>query len=136
MLILAVEFFVNDDKFRDGYIKRNKKWVFTIKPSLEDNLKYLSVCQLKMLVDQWIKNGFFLLGENLVMWGHLSSALAIVLANFPELRALSAMTAETSLCMNKRDPDSIGGLRITNDGLILVAVNKYWAHKTLLRPLY
>ena len=99
-----------------GYIKRNKKWVFTIKPSLEDNLKYLSVCQLKMLVDQWIKNGFFLLGENLVMWGHLSSALAIMLANFPELRALSAMTAETSLCMNKRD--SIGGLRITNDGLI------------------
>ena len=82
-----------------------------------------------MLVDQWIKNGFFLLGENLVMWGHLSSALAIMLANFPELRALSAMTAETSLCMNKRD--SIGGLRITNDGLILVAVNKYWADKTL-----
>ena len=103
-----------------GYIKRNQKWVFTIKPSLEDNLTYLSVCQLKMrmLVDQWIKNCFFLLGENLVMWGHRSrsSALAIMLANFPELRALSVMTAETSLCMNKRD--SIGGLRITNDGLI------------------
>ena len=72
------------------------------------------------------------------MWGHLSGALAIMLANFQEFRALSAMTAETSLCMIHNKRDSIGGLRITNDGLILVAViiNKYWADKTLLRPLY
>ena len=137
-LIPAVDFFVNDDKFRDGFWvhKRNKKWVFSKKPSLEDI--YNSVQQLKMLVDHEIKNGFFLLGENLVMrqkkgisiGGHLSSALAIMLANYAEHRALSAMTADTSLCANKWD--SIGGLRITDDGLILVAVNKYWADKNIV----
>ena len=37
------------------------------KPSLEDNFEHLSVQQLKMLVDHEIKNGFFLLGEELVM---------------------------------------------------------------------
>ena len=128
------------DKFRDGFWvhKRNKKWVFSKKPSLEDNFEHLSVQQLKMLVDHEIKNGFFLLGENLVMrqkkgisiGGHLSSALAIMLANYAEHRALSAMTADTSLRANKWD--SIGGLRITDDGLILVAVNKYWADKNIV----
>ena len=50
-----------------------------------------------------------------------------MLANYAEHRTLAAMTADTSLCANKWD--SIGGLRITDEGLILVAVNKYWADK-------
>ena len=62
-LIPAVDFFVNDDKFRDGFWvhKRNKKWVFSKKPSLEDNFEHvhLSVQQLKMLVAHEIKICFF-----------------------------------------------------------------------------
>ena len=86
-------------------------------------------------------NCVFLLGEKLILrqrkgiaiGGHLSSALAIMLANYAEHMSLSAMVNYT--VMGLKCNDIIGGLRITDDGLIFVAVNRKWRQATKLAAM-
>ena len=130
----AIDFFVEDRKFENGFWvhKKNKKWIFTVKPQLEECFHYISVAQLKMLIDHEIQNGFFLLGKQLVLkqlkgisiGGHLSSALAILLANYAEHMALTVISGYPQMYISGMHV--IGGLRITDDGLLLVTVNKLW----------
>ena len=130
----AIDFFVEDRQFENGFWvhKKNNKWFFTVKPQLEECFHYISVSQLKMLIDHEKQNGFFLLGKHLVLkqlkaisiGGHLSSALAILLANYAEHMALTVISGYLKLYISGMHV--IGGLRITDDGLLLVALNKLW----------
>ena len=56
--------------------------------------------------------------------GHISSALTILLANYAEHMAMSAMMEKRF--MNVQGSDMLGGLRITDDSLGLTAVDKRW----------
>ena len=89
-----------------------------------ENFLFISVQQLKELIMHEKDNCFFLLGERLVLrqrkgiaiGGHLSSALAIMLANYAEHMSLCALMSHK--VMDVSSYDMIGGLRITDDGLL------------------
>ena len=118
--------------------KKEWKYVFLKEPKIRDNFLYISVEQLKMLILHEKDNCVFLLGEKLILrqkkgiaiGGHMSSALAIMLANYAEHMSLSAMVNYS--VMGLKCNEIIGGLRITDDGLIFVAVNRKWRQATKL----
>ena len=130
----AVRFFIDNEKFRNGFWvhKKNKKWVMSSKPKIDGNFDHLSVEQVKKLIIHEKENCFFLLGENMVMrqrkgiaiGGYISSALAILLANYAEHMAMSTMMEKRF--MNVQGSDLLGGLRITDDGLVLITVDRRW----------
>ena len=130
----GVQFFLNDETFSNGFWvhKKHKKYVILQKPKIMENFLFISVQQLKELIMHEKDNCFFLLGERLVLrqrkgiaiGGHLSSALAIMLANYAEHMSLCALMSHK--VMDVSSYDMIGGLRITDDGLLFVVVNKQW----------
>ena len=91
----AMQFFITDNKeVASGFWvhKKNKKLVFVKEPDMVKNFMFISTSQLCLLIEFEMKNCFFLLGRKSVLkqikglsiGGHLSSALAIMLANYAE----------------------------------------------------
>ena len=121
--------------------KKEQKYVFLKEPKIQDNFLYISVEQLKMLILHEKDNCVFLLGEKLILrqkkgiaiGGHMSSALAIMLANYAEHMSLNAMVNYS--VMGLKCNEIIGGLRITDDGLIFIVVNRKWRHAAKLAAM-
>ena len=94
-----------------------------------------------MLILHEKDNCVFLLGEKLILrqkkgiaiGGHMSSVLAIMLANYAEHMSLSAMVNYT--VMSLKCNMIIGGLRITDDGLLFIVVNRKWTHTAKLAAM-
>ena len=94
-----------------------------------------------MLILHEKDNCVFLLGEKLILrqkkgiaiGGHMSSALAIMLANYAEHMSLNAMVNYS--VMGLKCNEIIGGLRITDDGLIFIVVNRKWRHAAKLAAM-
>ena len=105
------------------------KLVFVRKPALHQNFFFLSAQQLVDLVTFDVRNCVFKLGKFCIMkqlkglsiGGHLSSALAIMLANYAEHRSLTSPSS--NIIYSPLGSCVIDGLRITDDGLIIVALD-------------
>ena len=91
---------------------------------------FISVVQLCLLIEFEMNNCFFLLGKTglfrqikgLSIGGHLSSALAIMLANYAEHMSLTFPS--NSVILSQEGSPLIDGIRITDDGLILVVIKE------------
>ena len=124
----AIKFFVTEnDLIKLGKLwvhKRSKSTVLLVPPDIESAFYCITIEQIVSIIMYEFKNGWFLLGESLIarqkaglsIGGHLSSAEAIMLANFAEHKALSS-----SLYQHKffyRGIRVIDGVRATDDALI------------------
>ena len=132
MVQKSLDFFLlQNQSIREGFWvhKKNMKKVFTVKPHLQENFFFLSKHQLFQLVLFEMKNCFFKIGKHMVMkqlkglsiGGFLSSALAIMLANYAEHLALSEVNSVFYAPSGMR---VIDGLRMTDDGLIIIVINR------------
>ena len=92
------------------------------------NFMFMSTSQLCLLIEFEMKNCFFLLGRKSVLkqikglsiGGHLSSALAIMLANYAEHMSLGFPS--NNLLLSPDGSLLIDGIRITDDGLIITVI--------------
>ena len=130
----ALRFFLLDNEnILEGFWvhKKNRKFVFHTKPKLEENFYFISKSQIWELVIFDLDNCYFMLGQHtlikqnkgLSIGGQLSSALAIMLANYAEHKTLSELFTGNIL-RNQEGLLIIDGLRITDDGLIFVVINR------------
>ena len=131
-VIEALSFFIiNNPHVQNGFWvhKRRMKLVFVRKPALHQNFFFLSAQQLVDLVTFDVRNCVFKLGKFCIMkqlkglsiGGHLSSALAIMFANYAEQKSLTSPSS--SIIYSPLGSCVIDGLRITDDGLIIVALD-------------
>ena len=129
----AMQFFITDNKeVASGFWvhKKNKKLVFVKEPDMVKNFMFISTSQLCLLIEFEMKNCFFLLGRKSVLkqikglsiGGHLSSALAIMLANYAE--HMSLVFPSNNLLLSPNGSLLIDGIRITDDGLIITVIKK------------
>ena len=130
----ALSFFItNNPHVKNGFWvhKRNKKLVFTQKPVFPQNFFHLSNQQLVDLVTFDMENCIFKIGKQCIMkqlrglsiGGYLSSALAIMLANYAEHKSLTAPSSR--IIHSPLGYCVVDGIRITDDGLIIVALHSH-----------
>jgi hypothetical protein len=111
--------------------KTNVKIVMIKAPKLMNEFYYLNVDQIIKVIIHDMSNAYFRLGvrdqimrqtAGLSIGGHLSSALAIMLANYGEHMALSSIYSSNFFSVF--DKLIIEGVRIVDDGLLFFANDK------------
>ena len=110
-------------------------------PSLINLFNEIKLEQIVEMIKFDMNNAWFLLGDSLIgkqkegisIGGFLSSMLAIMLANYAEHISITASLYSHKFLYEKAQ--IINGVRATDDGLIIVVLNKLWP-KTFLKALH
>jgi hypothetical protein len=137
-IIPAINKFVQHNKLLKHkglwFHKYNPKIVYHNKPILTDNFYFISTAIICKIIIHQIQNNYFMIGTEIIskqliglpMGGHLSSALAIMLANYAEDLCLSPPHTPSNLYHN-----NITGVRLTDDGIIVHIINttQKYAHE-------